>query len=121
MPCRTDPTCSQGTSVSSESGIRSVSYKLEWNGGTGIKSGEIPLKNAEKSVPVSIALSGADIGWGAVALTVTASDIYDRVTEQKFVLNVKDLTKISVEQPVVVAAPKDLHMGGVHIEYVRYA
>ena len=90
------------TSVSSESGIRSVSYKLEWNGGTGIKSGEIPLKNAEKSVPVSIALSGADIGWGAVALTVTASDIYDRVTEQKFVLNVKDLTKISVEQPVVV-------------------
>ena len=89
------------TTITSDAGISSVGYKLEW-GKDGIKSGEIPVKSGDKTVVTNIPLSGNDVAWGAVAITITASDIFNRVTEQKNVLNIKDLTKISVEQPVVV-------------------
>lgn len=89
------------TTVSSESGISSVMYQINW-GANGSKTGEITLKTGEKSVPVSIPLGGADIAWGAVSLTITASDIYNRTTVQKTVVKVRDLTDITVEKPALV-------------------
>ncbi|WP_191015325.1 Ig-like domain-containing protein [Treponema zioleckii] len=87
------------TVVSSASNVASVSYKIEW-GQSGVKDGNVELKAPQKSVDVSIPLS--DAPWGLVRVTVKAVDIYERETERKFVLNVADLTQISVKEPAVV-------------------
>jgi hypothetical protein len=89
------------TSVSSDAGIASVDWQLNW-GENGSKTGSVTLKGGEKTVPVSIPLSGDDIAWGALSLTVTASDIYNRTSQQKTVINVQDITDISAEAPKVV-------------------
>ena len=89
------------TTVTSDAGISSVSYKIQWKE-NGIFAGEIPLKGGEKSLSVNIPLSSAELPWGTLFLTVTVSDIYNRVSEQKAVLKVTDLTKIETDLPLVV-------------------
>lgn len=89
------------TTVSSDSGISSVSYKIEW-GQNGIYSSEIPLKAPQKSVDVKIPLSSGELPFGALKLTVTSSDIYNRVSEQIALVKIRDLTKIEKDSPAVI-------------------
>lgn len=89
------------TTVTADAGISSVAWQINW-GVNGIKTGEVALKGGEKSVPVSIPLSGDDIAWGALSITITASDVYNRTAQQKAVVKVQDITDISVEAPRVV-------------------
>ncbi len=87
------------TVVSSDVGVTAASYKIEWGQG-GEKEELIEVKVPQKSVEISVPLSEAP--WGLVRVTARAVDIYERVTEKKFVLNVSDLTQISVKEPAVV-------------------
>ena len=89
------------TSVSSESGISLVSYKLEW-GKEGVKTGDIPVKAGDKTVAVNVPLSGADVAYGTVKITVTAADIYNRIVEQRETVKLLNLTDVTVDMPRVV-------------------
>ncbi len=89
------------TSVSSAAGISSVAWKVEW-GKEGIKTGESTVKPGDKTVNVSIPLNNSEIAWGAVKITVTAADIYNRVVEKSDVVKIQDITDIAVEAPKVV-------------------
>lgn len=89
------------TAVTSDCGLSSVAWQLNW-GENGSKTGEVLLKGGEKSVPVSIALSGDDLPYGAVTLTITASDIYNRSSQKIELVKLLDLTRINVEKPAVV-------------------
>lgn len=87
--------------VSSDAGIASASYKIEW-GANGIVSGDIAVKGGEKELQVAFPLSSVETGWGVVRVTAAVSDIYNRVSTQTFTLKIKDLTKIESDQPKVV-------------------
>ena len=89
------------TTVLSDCGISSVAWQLNW-GDNGSKTGEVALKGGEKSVPVSIALGGDDVAYGAVNLKITAIDIYNRVSQKIELVKLLDLTQINVEKPAVV-------------------
>lgn len=105
------------TIVSADCGISKVSYKLEW-GESGLTEKQIELKSAESSVPVVIPLS--DTSWGIVRLTICATDIYERVTEKKIVLKVKDLTKITTTEPRVVFDDSRVSESGDIINNIQY-
>ncbi len=87
--------------LSSDAGIKSASYKMEW-GTKGLLESEIPMpsKNGTKLVPVNIPL--ADAPWGLVRLTITATDIFDRTVEKKVMLHLADLTRITTDTPQVI-------------------
>lgn len=89
------------TEVSCAAGIASISWQLNW-GTNGIKTGSVDFKSGAQTVPVNVPLSADDIAWGAVSLTITASDIYDRSSQQRTVVNVQDITDIFVDSPRVV-------------------
>ncbi|MGI5070940.1 Ig-like domain-containing protein [Treponema pectinovorum] len=99
------------TTVSCEAGISSVGYQINW-GSNGSKTGEVNFKAGEKSVPLSIALSGDDIAWGTVTLTISATDIYNRTSIQKSAIKIKDLTDITVEKPELVFSDSRISENG---------
>uniref|UniRef100_UPI00388F667D Ig-like domain-containing protein n=1 Tax=Treponema sp. TaxID=166 RepID=UPI00388F667D len=78
--------------VTSPSGITSVTYKVEYGDDAVFKEDTLTPKSPEKSSSVHIPLS--DAPWGLLRITVTATDIYERVTEFKSLVNIKDLTYI---------------------------
>ena len=79
-------------SATSPSGIESYSYKIESGVDDVFDSQEFTPKAPEKSISVKIPLSKAP--WGLVQITVSATDIYGRVSEKKSLINLKDLTYI---------------------------
>ena len=80
------------TSVSSESALESFSYKIFYGNDEVYKEEKIELKNGQKSAAVKIPLLNAP--WGLVNVVLSATDIYGRTTEQKRLINIKDLTYI---------------------------
>lgn len=80
------------TSVSSAAGLESFSYRVLYGNEQIYKEENVPIKSGDKSASVKIPLSGAP--WGLVKVELSASDIYGRKTEQKRLLNIKDLTYI---------------------------
>ena len=79
-------------SASSPAGIASYSYKIESGVDDVFETQEFTPKAPEKSISVKIPLAKAP--WGLIQVTVTATDIYDRVSEKKSLINLKDLTYI---------------------------
>ncbi len=77
--------------ANSPSGIKSISYKIEYGDGAVFKEETNSLKAPEKSSVIKIPLS--DAPWGLVQLTISATDIYDRVSEVKTLLNMRDLSR----------------------------
>lgn len=88
------------TSVSAPAGIKAASYKIQWGTDGLIEKDISPEKGAVEKLPVSINLS--DAPWGLVRITVSATDIYDRTSQQVTVINMKDLTTIHTDEPAVV-------------------
>lgn len=89
------------TTVTADAGIKDVSYRIAW-GADGVMEKQIPLppKAAPTSLPVSISL--ADAPWGLVRLTLSVTDVYDRVVSQTTVLNVQNLTRLWTDDPAVI-------------------
>ncbi|MCR4821242.1 MAG: hypothetical protein K5873_00025 [Treponema sp.] len=79
-------------SFSSEAGLKSYSYKVESGVNDVFLSENVETKAGEKSSSVKIPLSSAP--WGLLQITVSATDIYERVSEKKTIINLKDLTYI---------------------------
>ena len=93
------------TTVSCEADISLIAWQLNW-GENGVKTGEIAVsskgKNPATSVPVSIPLSGDDLAYGTMRLSITATDVYNRTVQKMEVLKLLDLTQINVDSPRVV-------------------
>ena len=106
------------TTLSSDAGIMSASYKMEW-GTKGLYENEIPMpsKNGAKTVPVSISLD--DAPWGLVRITITARDIFDRAVEKKLLLNMTDLTRVKSDTPQVVFTDSRISDAGDIINDLR--
>lgn len=81
-------------SASSDDGIKSYGYIIEGAPNDIYESNELP-GNGSKSFNLSIPLSSAP--WGLVQVTVYATDIYDRMVEQKSLINIKDLSYIHTD------------------------
>lgn len=80
------------TSVSSPSGLESFSYKILYGENEIYKEENVQIKNGDKSASVKIPLGSAP--WGLVRVELAARDIYGRTSEQKRLVNIKDLTYI---------------------------
>lgn len=89
------------TAVSSAAKIKAASYKVEWGVVSQFEK-NIELKAPVEDLDISIPLSTPEIPWGLIRVTISATDTFDRTTEQKLVLNLLDLTKIDVESPDVL-------------------
>ena len=81
-------------SVSSPSGITSYGYKIDCGEDDTFASETFEAKG-ERSVSMKIPLSSAP--WGLIRLTVSATDAYDRISEKKSLINIKDLTYIHAD------------------------
>lgn len=79
-------------SVSSDAGLQSFSYKVLYGNDSVYKEENVVIKNGDKSASVKIPLGSAP--WGLVSVELSATDIYNRTTEQKRLVNIKDLTYI---------------------------
>lgn len=89
-----------GIRVSSDCGLSSVSWSVDW-GTTGTIPGSLTLAGGEKSAYVSIPLYGDNFPWGVSKITVKATDIYGRESVKNSIVNVLDLTKINTSAPGV--------------------
>lgn len=82
--------------VVSTCGLSSVSYSFAW-GLDNTDSYDVVLKGGENKVTVAVPM--ANVPWGVSELTVKATDMFERVSEHKVVLAVKDLTRLYGEEP----------------------
>ncbi len=99
------------TVVSSDSLIKEIKYQISW-GKENVIEQEVPVKTPVKSQSVSIPLTGPSHPWGLIKLSIFATDIYDRTSEQKVVINIQDLTNIVPDVPYVVFDSSDIAEDG---------
>lgn len=89
------------TTLTADAGIQSASYRVEWGSDGRIETElELSQKRLEKTLPISIPL--ADVPWGLVRITITATDVCERVVSQTSVLHMRDLTTVQADLPEVV-------------------
>lgn len=81
--------------VVSTCGLSAVSYSFAW-GYDSTDSVDLTLKGGEKKYTVAVPMT--NVPWGVSELTVKATDIFERVSEHKVILAVKDLTRIYGEE-----------------------
>ncbi len=83
--------------VTTTSGLKSLSYTIEWGRDGKIES-DVEISENAKKAKVRIPLYDRELPWGISRLMITATDIFDRKSTSSYVLNITDLTKINVEE-----------------------
>lgn len=86
--------------VNSTCGLSAVTYKIRW-GKKEETEGSVNLKGGEKTVSVSVPLSGDSLPWGVARINIKATDIYGRDSEFNSIVKVRDLTKMWTDTPGV--------------------
>lgn len=88
------------TTVSSNSGIKRVKAVVSWGNGQK-KEIAINPEKVKNEIPVSIPVT-EDSPWGIIKITVSATDIYNRISQERSLIHVENLTKVETESPSVI-------------------
>ncbi|MCR5724298.1 MAG: hypothetical protein K6G80_04335 [Treponema sp.] len=102
------------TEITCPAGIKQVTSRAEW-GTNGRLEKEIFTAEKKTVSTYAVSIPVGELPWGLVRLTVSATDIYDRTTEQTTVLRVDDLTKLITDTPAVIFDDSTVSETGVVI------
>lgn len=75
-------------------GIQTLDWELSWGIDSSIK-GKTVNAGGEKSASIRVPLYGENLPWGVAQLTITATDVFDRISEEKSIVAITNLTRVN--------------------------